>query len=107
MPWPGVHAFWSDERYVPHDHPLSNYRMAKDALLDHVGMPAEQVHPMPTHFPDPQAAARDYENDGGPLLLPVCRRSSMSCCSGSARTATRHPCSPAPRPSPPPASSWP
>ena len=56
-----MHAFWADERYVPHDDSLSNYRMAKDALLDRIGIPAAQVHPMPTHFPEPQAAARDYE----------------------------------------------
>jgi len=61
IPWPDVHAFWSDERYVPHGDPLSNYRMAKHALLDHVALPVEQVHPMPTHFADPDAAARDYE----------------------------------------------
>jgi len=61
IPWSGVHVFWSDERYVPHDHPLSNYRMAKEALLDHAGIPSAQVYPMPTHFPEPQAAARDYE----------------------------------------------
>ena len=62
IPWTNVHVFWSDERYVPHDHPLSNYRMAKDTLLDHAGIPARQVHPMPTHFSEPQAAAREYES---------------------------------------------
>jgi 6-phosphogluconolactonase len=61
VPWPRVHVFWSDERYVPHDHLLSNYRMATNALIEHVGIPADQVHPMPTHYPEPQAAARDYE----------------------------------------------
>jgi 6-phosphogluconolactonase len=59
--WPRLHVFWCDERYVPHDHSLSNYRMAREALLDRVDIPADQVHPMPTHFPDPQAAAREYE----------------------------------------------
>jgi 6-phosphogluconolactonase len=59
--WRSVDVFWSDERYVPHDHPLSNYRMAKEALLDKVDVPAGQVHPMPTHLADPQVAARDYE----------------------------------------------
>ena len=39
----------------------SNYRMAKETLLDHVPCPAANVHPMPTHFSDPDAAARDYE----------------------------------------------
>ena len=61
VPWPRVHVFWADERYVPHDHPLSNYRMAKDTLLDTVDIPATHVHPMPTHFADPHMAARDYE----------------------------------------------
>jgi 6-phosphogluconolactonase len=61
IPWTNVHVFWSDERYVPHDDPLSNYRMAREALLDRVGIPAVQVYPMPTHFPEPEAAARDYE----------------------------------------------
>jgi 6-phosphogluconolactonase len=61
IPWRKVDVFWCDERYVPHDHPLSNYRLAKEALLDRVAIPADQVYPMPTHVPDPQAAARDYE----------------------------------------------
>jgi 6-phosphogluconolactonase len=61
IPWARVHVFWADERYVPADHPDSNVRMAKDALLNHVPCPAEQIHPMPTRFPDPADAARDYE----------------------------------------------
>jgi 6-phosphogluconolactonase len=59
--WPHVHVFWSDERYVPHESPQSNYRMAKYTLLDHVPCPAANVHPMPTQFANPDAAARDYE----------------------------------------------
>ena len=59
--WPHVHVFWSDERYVPHESPQSNYRMAKYTLLDQVPCPASNVHPMPTHFANPDAAARDYE----------------------------------------------
>jgi 6-phosphogluconolactonase len=61
IPWTHVHVFWGDERYVlPHD-PASNYRMAKEALLDHVPCPTGNIHPMPTHFPSPDAAAREYE----------------------------------------------
>jgi 6-phosphogluconolactonase len=61
IPWTHVHVFWGDERYVsPHD-PDSNYRMAKESLLDHVPCPAGNIHPMPTGFPSPDAAARDYE----------------------------------------------
>jgi 6-phosphogluconolactonase len=61
VPWAHVHVFWGDERYVPPSDTQSNYRMAKDTLLDHVPCPAAHVHPMPTHFPDPDAAAREYE----------------------------------------------
>ena len=61
IPWPRVHVFWGDERYVPHDHPDSNFRMAKETLLDHVACPARNIHAVPTHFPNPEIAARDYE----------------------------------------------
>jgi 6-phosphogluconolactonase len=61
IPWAGVHIFWGDERYVPPDDSRSNYGMARKTLLDHVPCPAANIHPMPTHFPAPDAAARDYE----------------------------------------------
>lgn len=61
IPWTKVHIFWGDERYVPPGDPQSNYRMARETLLDHVASPAGNVHPMPTGVPDPDLAARDYE----------------------------------------------
>lgn len=61
IPWDRLHVFWGDERYVPHTDSKSNYRMARETLLDHVPVPAAQIHPMPTHFADPQEAAADYE----------------------------------------------
>jgi 6-phosphogluconolactonase len=61
IPWANVQVFWGDERYVPPEDSRSNYRMAKEALLDHVPCPAANIHPMPTHFPSADAAARDYE----------------------------------------------
>jgi 6-phosphogluconolactonase len=61
IPWSNLDIFWGDERYVPHDDPRSNYRMARETLLDHVPCPAANVHPMPTHFPDPDDAARDFQ----------------------------------------------
>ena len=61
IPWTKVHVFWGDERYVPSGDPQSNYRMARETLLDHVPCPAGNVHPMPTHLSDPDVAARDYE----------------------------------------------
>jgi len=61
IPWTKVHIFWGDERYVPLADPNSNYRMARETLLDVVPCPAGNVHPMPTELPDPDVAAREYE----------------------------------------------
>jgi len=61
IPWTKVHVFWGDERYVPLGDPRSNYRMAREALLDAVPCPTTNLHPMPTELPDPDGAARDYE----------------------------------------------
>ena len=60
--WDRVHVFWGDERCVPPDHPDSNYRMARETLLDHVPIPATQVHRMPGELPPAEAAAA-YEAD--------------------------------------------
>ena len=38
--------WWSDERVVPPEHPDSNERMAREALLDRVSIPADHVHPL-------------------------------------------------------------
>lgn len=59
--WSRVHVFFGDERYVPHDHPDSNYRMARESLLEHVSVPADQIFPMPTSESDPAQAAALYE----------------------------------------------
>ncbi len=61
VPWANVQVFWGDERYVPPEDPRSNYRMARETLLDHVPCPPANIHPMPTHFPSAEVAARDYE----------------------------------------------
>ena len=59
--WDRVRVYWGDERYVPPDDPRSNYRMVREALLDYVSITAENVYPMPTDLPDPDAAALAYE----------------------------------------------
>jgi 6-phosphogluconolactonase len=61
IPWSQVYVFWGDERYVPRDDSASNYRMARESLLEQVPLPFHNIHPMPTHLPSPDAAARDYE----------------------------------------------
>lgn len=62
-PWDRVHLFWGDERYVPEDDPLSNYRMTRETLIEHVAIPAANVHPVPTNLPTPEKAAEAYEAD--------------------------------------------
>jgi 6-phosphogluconolactonase len=57
--WSRVHFFWGDERFVPHDHPDSNYLMARRAMIDHLPISPGNVHPVPTHG-TPEQAARDY-----------------------------------------------
>jgi 6-phosphogluconolactonase len=61
FPWSRVHWFWGDERFVPHDHPDSNYRMARDALLSHVPVPGHNIHPIQTERLSAERAAVAYE----------------------------------------------
>lgn len=46
LDWPSWHVWWSDERQVPPDHPESNERMAREALLSRVPIPDDQIHPL-------------------------------------------------------------
>ena len=59
--WPKVHVFFGDERTVPPDHADSNYRMAREALLSRVNIPAENVHRI-EGVGDAVANASDYES---------------------------------------------
>ena len=61
FPWSRTHWFWGDERFVPHDDALSNYRMVREALLSRAPIPADNVHPIPTEGISPEAAASAYE----------------------------------------------
>ena len=63
--WSKVHLFWGDERYVPADDDERNDKQAREALLDHVSIPAANVHAMPSSDgvfgDDVDAAALAYE----------------------------------------------
>ena len=61
LDWSKVHVFWGDERYVPSTDPQSNEGMVRKAWLDRVSIPGENIHPMPTNYPDPATAAQSYE----------------------------------------------
>jgi len=61
MAWDQWQVFWSDDRCVPPAHQDSNYRMAKEELLDHVDIPDINVHRMRGED-DPHEAADSYES---------------------------------------------
>jgi 6-phosphogluconolactonase len=61
LPWDKMFFFWGDERHVPPDNPESNYRMANEALLSKVPVPAENVFRVHAENPDANQAAADYE----------------------------------------------
>ncbi|HEY5280671.1 MAG TPA: 6-phosphogluconolactonase [Pseudolabrys sp.] len=61
LPWSRVHWFWGDERFVPHDHPDSNYGMTRAALLAKTPIPAGNIHPIPTEELTPEQGAAAYE----------------------------------------------
>ncbi len=60
--WDEVNVFWSDERCVPEDDPLSNELMARQVLLDHVPIPPGQIHPIRCDLV-PREAAANYEQE--------------------------------------------
>lgn len=57
--WDKVHIYFGDERCVAPEHADSNYRMAKESLLDHVPIPATQIYRMEGEK-DPAEAASAY-----------------------------------------------
>lgn len=61
LPWGRTHWFWGDERFVPQDDPRSNFRMAHEALLQHVPIPPENIHAVPTDRSSAVDAAAEYE----------------------------------------------
>ncbi len=60
LPWQRLLIFWGDERYVPSDHPDSNEKMAREAWLNQVPLPAAQIFAMPTGSGDVVTDAEDY-----------------------------------------------
>ncbi|MBV9957154.1 MAG: 6-phosphogluconolactonase [Acidobacteria bacterium] len=62
VPWEQTQVFWSDERCVPPDDAESNYRLAHEALLSRVPVPAEHVHRMRGED-EPGAAAAAYAGE--------------------------------------------
>jgi 6-phosphogluconolactonase len=94
LDWRKVHLWWTDDRFVPPDHTLSNVKIADDILLQHarpgepgsggVPIPIDQVHPFETsaaiagghdqdwcahrYAEDLQADGPDPNDDGWPVF---------------------------------------
>lgn len=62
MPWQKLELYWVDERTVPPTDSDSNFRMTKEALLDHVPLSPAQIHRIEGEL-DPEAAAARYESE--------------------------------------------
>lgn len=73
--WARVHLFFGDERCVPATHDDSNFKMARQAMIDLIPIPAENVHRMPTESGDAADVAVRYADtmktvmDGAPFDL--------------------------------------
>ena len=57
--WSAWHVYFGDERCLPADDPARNSRMARSEWLDHVAIPAAQIHAIPAEL-GPEAAAHEY-----------------------------------------------
>ena len=94
LDWRKVHLWWTDDRFVPPDHPLSNVKLADEILLvphrpgepasGGVSIPSDQVHPFATsaavagdhdsgwcahrYAEDLQANGPDPNDDGWPVF---------------------------------------
>jgi 6-phosphogluconolactonase len=61
VPWKQTFFFWGDERHVPPDHADSNFRMANQAMLSKVPVPAENIFRVLAEEKDASVAAAKYE----------------------------------------------
>jgi 6-phosphogluconolactonase len=61
--WSQVQFYWGDERTVAPDDPESNFRMARETLLDKVPIHEAQIHRVQTELMDPHKAAAAYEDE--------------------------------------------
>ena len=57
--WSGVHVWWGDERFLPAGHAERNDVQARNALLDGLPLPPENVHHVPASDEPGIASAED------------------------------------------------
>jgi len=63
MPWQQTELYWGDERCVPPEALESNYRMAKEELIDRIAIPESNIHPMPHVTGNVMQAAEQYSKE--------------------------------------------
>lgn len=63
IPWDKVDVFFVDERAVPPEHPRSNFKLAREALLDRARVPENKRHRMHGESKDLDQAAREYAQE--------------------------------------------
>ena len=59
--WQHVNFFFGDERAVPLDHEQSNFRMAHEAMLDKLSVPATNIFPLIPDLENLENSAKHYE----------------------------------------------
>ena len=62
LDWSRIHLFFGDERCVMPDHADSNFRMASEAMMNHIDIPITNIHRMPTEL-SPERVAISYEEE--------------------------------------------
>jgi 6-phosphogluconolactonase len=66
--WSRAEAWWSDERCVHPSDPRSNYRLAREKLLDHLARLPRAVHRIRGELEPEEAAARYHDELDGIVL---------------------------------------
>jgi len=62
LPWGKTHVFMVDERFVPYENELNNFRMINESLLLHVNIPARNIHPIITSNDSARDCSAKYED---------------------------------------------
>jgi 6-phosphogluconolactonase len=69
--WKHIHIFWVDERFVPHTHRESNFRLIYETLLLPASVPETNIHPVQTNVPSASDAAALYEKEIVNFFAPL------------------------------------
>jgi 6-phosphogluconolactonase len=71
--WSRVGFWWGDERYLPRGHADRNETQAREALLDQLALPPQNLHPFPApgEHPSIEAAADAYASELGDTVFDI------------------------------------